>query len=642
MKKVYFVQPNNSLSGSLFLPYAVASLASYVFNFEEIRKEYEFSGFIFTKSDIEETVNSILDPSFVGFSCYMWNIEYNLSLAEQLKKAFPKCVIAFGGPSIPDDTEYLEKYQFIDILMHGEGEVSLYNLLTALSQENELHSIKNISFRSNGIICKTIRECSSNDLSDYPSPYAEGYFDSIVNDPKYKDVQFDAILETNRGCPYGCTYCSWAGTAKSFRTFSISRIKSDLYWMSQNKISFCICADSNFGILERDKEIAEYIVSLKSTYGYPEKFETTAAKNKNDFVFEINETLERVGLNRGVSVAVQSMSETVLANVGRTNISIGDLSNELKRYRESKINTYTDIILGLPGETFESFCKGLFDVIEAGQHSSININRCELIPNTILYSKEEREKFKIKTIRSHLCQNHSQVSRENTYGARSEIIVETSTMSKQEWRNAVRLSTCVQSFHCMGIIKYLAVYLRKAKDISYHDFYISLYEWIEKNDSFIKSTLDSVCKTLDEFINNNSDLFFSDKKFGDIYWPFDEGLFLYCVSSLDEFFSDVAKFIVIYFQNDEELLYDLLKYQKEIIAVPFKKTRTIQLTYNWPDYFKDIFSYEHTSPKRESVKLEIKNINIDSWFDYAKEIVWFGRRSNLMINKNVEITYAES
>lgn len=631
MKNVYLVQPNNALSQSLFLPYSIGTIAAYSFSRDEIKENYRLCDFVFTKEPVDEVIAQMENPFIVGFSCYMWNVEYNLALAKEIKKKWQNCIITFGGPQIPDDTEYLEKYPFIDILMHGEGEITFYSVLFRLLHGQSIDCVCNISLRKDGKPIQTEKKINT-DVSDFPSPYTAGLFDYIINDEKYADIQFDAVLETNRGCPYGCIYCCWAGSKDSFRKFSVERVKGDLEWMATHGVAFCICADSNFGILDRDEEIAEYVVELKKKYGYPQKFETTAAKNKDDLTFRINKKLEEAGLNRGISVAVQSMNPEVLEIVGRKNMSVQNFSSQLEKYRRNGMYTYTDIILGLPGETYESFCKGLFDVIEAGQHYSININRCEFLPNTKMYSENFVKKYAIKTIKSYLCQNHSRADEDMTYSSRSELVVETSTMSMEEWRKSLRIATCVQSFHSLGLLRYLAIYLRKAENISYYDFYTGLYDYIENESEVIKKILDRVCASIDVFLQGKGNLCFSDERLGNIYWDFQEALFILSAMDKEDFYREIKCYIQKYFA-DKALMDELLTFQKEAVAVPFDTEKTLSLSYDWQEYFENIFDAECKNPQKKENRIKFLYTRCDSWADYAKEIVWYGRRAGKTIKK---------
>lgn len=632
MKNVYLVQPSAMLNNSIYLPYSIGCIAAYSFTKSDIKNSYNLCDLIFMTSPIEDVIRKIQDPYIVGFSCYMWNIDYNLSLAKAIKEKWPDSIIAFGGPQIPDDFSVLKEYAFIDILMHGEGEKIFYELLKSLDENISLNYVNNISFRNINGLVRTPSHLNTS-LDDYPSPYTTGIFDKIINSPEYNGIQFDTVLETTRGCPYNkCVFCYWSGIESNLRQFPEERVKGDLKWMAKNKICFCICADSNFGILERDQNIATYITELKKEYGYPQKFETTATKNKSDLTFRINSNLEAANLNRGISLAIQSFSPDVLKIIGRKNISDEKFKNELTRYRMAGMYTYTDLILGLPGETLDSFCKGLFKVIESGQHDSINVNRCELLPNSKMYEKDFISKYKIKTIRSKLCQNHSRVSEDALSSSRSELVVETNTMSVSDWRTALRISICVQSFHCIGLLKFVAIYLRKAKNISYYQFYMNLYEWIERDSTFIKQTLFTVCESIDRFLEGKDNLHFSDKRFGDIYWDFQEGLFLCCVAELDAFYSEISDYLKRYF-DDELLFEDLFRYQKERIELPGATTKAIETEYDWYDYFEHIFDDSIKEPKKKQSILEIAASETDNWIDYARIAAWYGRRNGKMLNK---------
>ena len=82
-----------------------------------------------------------------------------------------------------------------------------------------------------------------------------------------------AIIETNRGCPYGCTFCDWgSATLSRIRKFDLERVFAELEWCARNGSTRIGLADANFGIFERDVDIAEKIAELKAQYGYPKMF----------------------------------------------------------------------------------------------------------------------------------------------------------------------------------------------------------------------------------------------------------------------------------------------------------------------------------------------------------------------------------
>lgn len=634
MKRIYMVQAANTLSTSIYLPYSAGAVIAYSLQFSNIKENYELCDFIFEIKPISEVTEKMENPAIVGFSSYMWNIEFNLELAKAVKEKWPECITIFGGPQVDDAAELLKENRFIDILIHGEGEIPFYDILCCVNNGGSLRDIKNISFFEGDELVQTGREYSV-DISDYPSPYTMGLFDKIINDPNKRYKQFDVIVETNRGCPYKCIYCYFAGRDEKFRCFSTEKIKAEFKWMAENKIAYCYCADTNFGLLDRDIDFARYLVELKNEYGYPERFESIATKNKNDVTLEINKILHKAGMNGGISVAVQSMSPKVLKAVGRVNVSFEELRRQLDLYRMNGMTTYTDIILGLPEETYDSFCKGVFAVLEAGQHNALNIFRCELLPNTILSDKSTVEKYNIKTIKSNLCQNHSTVEK-SYFNSRSNLIVSTNTLSEDEWLKCSRLSVCVQAFHCFGLSRYIAIYLRKADDVSYYDFYMRFFDWIENESTLLKRLLDETCSSIELFLKGESDLFYYNPEFGNIYFPFEEALYLLCVENIDEAYDEINEYLKKYYSNDK--LSELLAYQKDMMCRPRRdEKRTVVYQNDWDTYFNRIFDREFNEPEAKEISVVYNSYDYGSMEKFARDVIWYGKRKDKMIEKDIEV-----
>lgn len=634
MKNVYFAQPSNKLLGSVYLPYSVGAIAAYSWQFEDIRAKYKLGEFIFIQEDISEVVSSLESPYLVGFSCYMWNTEYNLSLAKEIKKKYPECITVFGGPDVPENTDYLEKYEFIDIVMCSEGEVAFKKLFDALDRNLPLETVNNICFRKDGLAFASPKELPG-DISYFPSPYTSGIFDSILNNPKYKGMQFDVVFETNRGCPHNCIFCYWGHCKSKLRCFPIEKVKAEIDWFVNHKIEFCFCTDGNFGVFERDEEIADYIIKQKKLYGYPKKLESLASKIKNDRVFNIYHKLSKAGMNNGASIACQSLSDEVLEIVGRKGMSFDELSSTLHRYINAGIATYTDLMLGLPGDTYESFCQSLLGVVEAGQHQMINIFPFEMLPNTAINTPEFLDKYAVKTVKSRLCLTKIKKGEPNSLGSRSEIVVETNTMSRNDWRNAFRISTLVQGFHCMGLLVFIAVWLRREKNISYYDFYTSLYEWSETENNFIKSVTDRVCACLDGFLEGKENLGFADKKLGDIFWQFQEGQFVLAALESEKFYADIKEFVKRFNPNPDEFE-DVMLYQQKMLVTPETKNETVEFRYDWNEYFKDICDTKAQNPKPKKTVIHFKEKNFENDYDYAVKIAWRGKRQRKMLALDAE------
>lgn len=115
------VQPNSVYGNSIYFPYAAGSLIAYAFKDTTISKNYNFKGFFYKKDDITCVLDRIDSPFIVGFSCYVWNYEYNKTLAKAIKDKYPDCITVFGGHQINADSEVVGS-SFADFVILSEGE----------------------------------------------------------------------------------------------------------------------------------------------------------------------------------------------------------------------------------------------------------------------------------------------------------------------------------------------------------------------------------------------------------------------------------------------------------------------------------------------------------------------------------------
>ncbi len=637
MKNIYLAQINVMYSDRIaYLPYGAGCIAAYVFADEEIQKEFRLGELLFLRERPEDALERIKDPFVVGFSCFVWNMEYNKALAALVKERYPDCTIVFGGHNIPEDTSVLEENSFIDVLVHGEGERVFKELLWGL-RRGDISGVENISYRKDGKCVSTERGNGCYSLEEYPSPYLAGYFDNMITD--YPTIEFQATLETNRGCPYQCAFCDWCFTER-LRMFPMEKIKAEIKWMSEKKIAYCYCADSNFGIVPRDMEVAQYVVDCHNSTGYPGIFKPCYAKNSDELVFGIGKLLNSNGVDKGVTLAYQSINPEVLENIGRRNLDIEYYTKLNARYTAEGIPTYTELILGLPGETYKSFCEGLCYLLEAGQHNSMTVYTCQVYCNAPLAEPRYKEKFGIRWERVPLHGIHYPA---NFNGVQEyyDVIVETKDMSKEEWVRANMFSVCLQSFHHLGLLRCFAVYCRYEKGISYYDFYNRLLDYIYSDES---SYLYSLFNMIREKTNDTeySDWCYQNDIFSPVGWYFEEGAFLDMAYNKDKYQKEIKGFVDS-LGIDEDVKESLFKYQNDIIRYPSQETVTVESGYDFYSYFENIYEDSYTALEKKNIRLTIElEKKIYDWATYAREIIWYGKRrsATLCTNPREKITFS--
>ena len=393
--KIGLSQINNSFSGAHYLPYAAGLMESYVLAHAKDPERYQFLKPLFRRMPVDEAAAQFHDADIVGFSLYSWNERLTLAIAQRLKKQNPAVIVIVGGPQVPDRCEdFLRSNPFIDVAVHGEGEHVFLELLEALDA-NSINEVSGISFIDDRDQFVTNPKPSRiRDLDKIPSPYLSGTFDELMAD--YPETEWLILWETNRGCPFKCTFCDWgsATQAKVFQ-FGMERLNQEMDWFSHNKVEFIFCCDANFGIIKRDVDIAEYAATNKARLGYPHALSVQNTKNATDRAYLTQKILADAGLNKGVTLSMQSLDVTTLTNIKRENISLDTYEILQNRFTDDGVPTYSDLILALPGETYNSFTKGVSELIENGQHNRIQFNNLSVLPNAEMGDPEYLKKIAV-------------------------------------------------------------------------------------------------------------------------------------------------------------------------------------------------------------------------------------------------------
>lgn len=627
MNNVYLVQvdvASGSENKTIYLPYAAGLLAAYAWEDPVINQYYSFKNFVYKRDNIYDVLNNMENPGVVGFSNYCWNTEYNKALAGLIKTAYPNCIIIFGGHNVPDSTSMLLENDYIDILIHGEGERAFKSTLLALSCRKSLIDVCNISFRNQaGSIIKNPTSFPGQ-LDDLPSPYLEGWFDEIVNETI--NIKFNAIFETSRGCPNQCAYCDWGLLNSKTRIFPLERVLAEIDWISQHKISFLWGADANFGMFSRDLPIVEALVQAKEKTGFPEKMRMSYSKSNTENVFSISRKLKEFDFDRnGVTLSFQSFSPVVLENIGRKNMSFDFFNELLKRYNKENIRTYSELILGLPGETIESFQDGVGKLLELGQHYLIEIYGCILLPNSAMGQKEFVDKFGIETVRTEMPRYHFEPEQFDIIEY-NDLVVSTNAMSISDWIKCTVFGSMVKAMHCDGILRAFAIYLFYEKQVPYQLFYNKLLCFFENNPGYHSSKIYFELTTHAEKVakgKNYPPMVF--KPCGNITWNDDEYAILRLLYLKDAFFAEIIPFLKS-FDIDHVLFEDLLSYQKGVLREPSIEETTMTLEYDLHSYFESIYRGSAKSLEKKNNTLKLTDTMVTkSWIEYGKNIVWYGK-----------------
>lgn len=636
-REVYFNEYNVLMENTVFLPLVSGLLQAYAQTKAVIRENYQFMPFIFIRDNPERILSQYQNPSVAAFSASMWNMNLSLAVAKGVKEKFPACLVVFGGPQVPKD-EFLGRYPFVDIAVRGEGEQIFADLLVRLLVARDLGGIGGISYRDPGNnIVRNEEYPLIEDLDIFPSPCLEGLFDQLLA----SGMNFQAIVETNRGCPFRCSFCFWSQGSKRYRFYSLDRIRRIIDWCGRKKIKYAFCADSNFGMIKHDLEIANYVVETKAKYGFPEKFRACYGKNVEDRIFRIGKLFTEHDLIKGVSISRQSNSPEVLQNIGRNNVNMSVYSSLQRKFSKDNIPTYTELILGLPGETYESFLSGIEEILEADPKSQLYIYPLQVYPNTEMAGLSYQERFGIKTILLPISEGHASIRMPEQVTEWEELVISTASMSVKEWKGAMVLSWVGQLLHSLKLGIYVLIYLFHRYHIKYTDFFeyiASLYKSRGLIPTMFKLEVAASHDRIEAILQGKPrGCVASD--FSSTYWEPEEASYLSISTDKDSFYNEFSVLIELYLANldinyDSQELWEVIKYQKGRVPDLYLGQKEYRFEYNVPEFFEKYLTEEQCNLTKSPQVMVLDNAK-DYKGDkrtFAREVVVHGRKSDQMIH----------
>ncbi|MFD6299167.1 KedN5 family methylcobalamin-dependent radical SAM C-methyltransferase [Streptomyces sp. NPDC060235] len=338
-------------------------------------------------------------PDVLAFSVLGWNFREFGALAETFKQINPQGWVVFGGTHVANQAERTFRiHDDVDIVVNGEGELVFADILHECVQGSSkftLAGVAGVSYRNEqGELITTPARERIQDLDIIPSPFLTGAIPLTDSSGRFRyDV---ALMETNRGCPYKCSFCYWGGAVgQRVQSFSRDRLRAELELFAQHQVHTIVLCDANFGMLQSDLEFVDDVIELRSQYGYPRAIEASWAKNKSKTFYNIVRKMKEHDMRSSFTLALQTLDGAALDSMNRRNMKVNDWEDLAAWLNREGLDCYAELIWGAPGETVKSFMEG-YDRLS--RHvSRIAVYPLHLLPNTE-YS-DNKSKYGLVSVR---------------------------------------------------------------------------------------------------------------------------------------------------------------------------------------------------------------------------------------------------
>lgn len=411
-------------------------------------------------------------PDVIGFSCYIWNSALAAAFAKRIKEVSPRTIVIFGGPHYPiiasEQERFLRERPEVDFYIIKEGELAFQRLVDAIWKSDgeidqvhgQIASVHSIGKDGTPHLPDAIERIR--DLSEIPSPYLQGRLDEFF------DGRLLPIIQTNRGCPFSCTFCvEGVRYYNKVYTSTNEKIRAEVDYIGRMMVETrakggrndLFIADSNFGMYRDDLETCAAIAEAQKAYNWPEYINVATGKNQKERVLAAAKLIN--GALR-LSGSVQSLDPEVLQNIKRSNIAPDQLMKLALEAAEIGANSYSETILCLPGDTKERHYGTLRRVIEAG-FNMVSTFQLMMLPGSEMCSEESKKKYGM-VLRYRVfprCYGHYEVLGKRVIAAEvEEVCVGLVSMPFEDYLECRRMHLMIHVFHNDGIFAAILKYLR--------------------------------------------------------------------------------------------------------------------------------------------------------------------------------------
>lgn len=350
--KVLFVNPPQTASKYKFMgviapPLGIAYMAGVL---QENNIDVEILDASAEDMDFKDVEKELLKrkPDLVALTALTPTIGRALETAQVVKETLPDSIVVMGGyhPTF-NFIETLED-ENVDIVIRGEGEYIMLNLVRALENQSSLHDVKGIVFED-----KNSKEIVVNpeapliqDLDELPFPAL-----NLLPMKKYRLLDMDTHMTTmitTRGCPMQCSFCSSAAMhGKKIRERSVENIVDEIEYLKTNyDIDTIAFMDDTFTLKKRKvMAICDEILkrNIEIMWGCTSRVDTLDEK--------LLKKMKEAGCIT-IFIGVESADQQQLDNMCK-NTTIAKIENAFKIAHKLKIRTIASVALGMPGDTKE-------------------------------------------------------------------------------------------------------------------------------------------------------------------------------------------------------------------------------------------------------------------------------------------------
>jgi hypothetical protein len=398
-------------------------------------------------------------------------------------------------------------------------------------------------------------------------------------------------------------------------------------------VDFIFCCDANFSLLDRDLDIVRRVAANKARDGYPKALSVQSTKNFTERSYALYRILSEAGLSKGVSLSLQSVHPSTLEAIRRQNIPVATFRDAQERLTSLGIETFTDLILGLPSETCDSFVDGVCQTIENGQHNRIQFNNLSILPNALMGDPAYQRQYGMEVVETRIVNIHGSLADEEPVREKQLLVVGTASCPRPDWVKARVFGWMTALLHFDKFLQVPMVLLNTLYGIPYRRM---LEQFVATSD--LPPILDEIRRLFADkavAIQNGDEEFCRSKRWLNLWWPADELMMIQLCAEdrltafYEEATSRLAPLLAQAGPGSRAVLEEAVFLNQGLIKLPFQTTdASIDLSHNLWDLYQGAIRGKRLSllNGRFTYRIDRTGQTWLSWEDWCREVVWWGNK----------------
>lgn len=303
----------------------------------------------------DEELSSVMksfNPQVVGIGVMTIECKYGFIDAAKVKELNPGVTIIFGGPHCSHEPRFILNDPNVDLMVSGEGDLTITELIDALEQGRDIENIAGIAYKKNGSYIRTADRPVIRDLDKFDQEYdlinLGRYFNfqsSMDFFPVFRNKRFLPLV-TSRGCPFKCTYCHDIFD-KSIQYRSPKAVVDEIeYLINKYGVREFHIVDDVFNVnMKRAKIVLDAIIqkNLNIHISFPNGLRA------DFFDDELIDKMQRAGVYR-MALGIESGSQRIQDMIQK-DLDINIIYGVVEKLTRARMSVHGFFMLGFPSET---------------------------------------------------------------------------------------------------------------------------------------------------------------------------------------------------------------------------------------------------------------------------------------------------